>query len=70
MVEENRNMNILEVGNVLAHYFNVGHNVRDKYEKYYGVINEDVVMFKPAEPCDLVVSISTLEHERERMGRI
>lgn len=62
LVGENRGKNILEVGNVLAHYFDVDHTVLDKYEKYRGVINEDVVEFKPAKPFDLIVSISTLEH--------
>ncbi len=42
-IEEDR---ILEVGNVLSHYFYVEHDVVDKYEKAEGVINEDVVNFK------------------------
>jgi hypothetical protein len=40
--------NVLEVGNVLSHYFPVHHDVLDKYEKAKGVINEDVVEFSPA----------------------
>jgi hypothetical protein len=62
VVEEHSGKNILEVGNVLAHYFDIDHTVLDKYEKYPGVINEDVVEFKPSKPYDLIVSISTLEH--------
>jgi hypothetical protein len=53
---------ILEVGNVLSHYHHVTHNVVDKYEKAKGVINQDVVDFRPTERYDLIVSISTLEH--------
>lgn len=53
---------ILEVGNVLSHYFSVKHDILDKYEKGIGVINEDVVDFQPSNHYDLVVSISTLEH--------
>jgi len=54
--------NILEVGNVLSHYFPVNHDILDKYEKAKGVINQDVVDFSPAKKYDLIVSISTLEH--------
>jgi hypothetical protein len=52
---------ILEVGNVLRHYFPVDHDCVDKYERAAGVINEDVVGYR-AQPYDLIVSISTLEH--------
>jgi len=54
--------NILEVGNVLSHYFNVNHDIVDKYEKAEGVRNIDVVDYKPLKRYDLIVSISTLEH--------
>lgn len=54
--------NVLEIGNVLSHYFSVNHAVLDKYEKADGVINEDVVDFKPIKTYDLIISISTLEH--------
>jgi hypothetical protein len=53
---------ILEVGNVLSHYYSVTHDVVDKYEKAKGVINQDVVDFRPSERYDLIVSISTIEH--------
>lgn len=54
--------NVLEVGNVLAHYFPVTHDRLDKYERAPGVWNEDVVDFRPGKRYDLIVSISTLEH--------
>jgi hypothetical protein len=53
---------VLEVGNVLGHYFATRHNVVDKYERAPGVHNVDVVDFRPTRPYDLIVSISTLEH--------
>jgi hypothetical protein len=34
---------VLEVGTVLSHYLNLHHDVIDKYEKWPGVSNEDVV---------------------------
>lgn len=61
-VERYRDKKILEIGNVLSHYFPVFHDVLDKYEKAEGVINQDVVDFKPSQKYDLIVSISTLEH--------
>jgi len=53
---------VLEVGNVLSHYFPTHHDVVDKYERAGGVRNIDVVDFRPTQPYDLIVSISTLEH--------
>ena len=53
---------ILEVGNVLSHYFPIQHDVVDKYEVSPGVINKDIVEFVPQHKYDLIVSISTLEH--------
>ena len=53
---------VLEVGNVLSHYFSTRHDVADKYERAPGVQNADVVDFRPAKAYDLIVSISTLEH--------
>ncbi|MCE7697678.1 MAG: class I SAM-dependent methyltransferase [Methanobacterium paludis] len=61
-VNENQNGNILEIGNVLSHYFDINHDVVDKYEKAKGVINQDVVDFHPSKKYDLIISISTLEH--------
>lgn len=62
IVKANSGKQILEVGNVLSHYFNVNHDILDKYEKDNGVINEDVVEFSTSKKYDLIVSISTLEH--------
>lgn len=53
---------VLEVGNVLSHYFPIHHDVVDKYEVAPGVINQDIVEFVPPERYDLILSISTLEH--------
>lgn len=53
---------VLEIGNVLRHYFPVTHDVVDKYEQAPGVINQDVVDYRPAKTYDLIVAISTLEH--------
>jgi SAM-dependent methyltransferase len=53
---------VLEVGNVLSHYFPIQHDIVDKYEVSPGVINKDIVEFAPQQKYDLIVSISTLEH--------
>jgi hypothetical protein len=53
---------ILEVGAVLPHYYPTSWDVIDKFEKGTGVINHDIIDFKPSEKYDLIVSISTLEH--------
>lgn len=53
---------ILEVGNVLSHYYPVTHDRVDKYERANGVLNGDIVDFRPKKRYDLIVSISTLEH--------
>ena len=62
VVQRYRGRRVLEVGNVLSHYFPVEHEVVDKYEKAPSVINLDVVDFHPSGQYDLIVSISTLEH--------
>jgi SAM-dependent methyltransferase len=62
IVQKHRRKRILEVGNVLSHYFPVSHDILDKYEICDGVTNEDVVDFRPSEKYDLIISISTLEH--------
>ncbi len=67
-IDKNHEKSILEVGNVLSNYFPVKHifldkyDILDKYEKAEGIINQDVVDFKPSKKYDLIVSISTLEH--------
>jgi glycogen synthase len=62
VVQQYQGKRILEVGNVLAHYFPATHDRLDKYEAAPGVINQDVVDFRPDRRYDLIVSISTLEH--------
>lgn len=61
-VDEYQSKSILEVGNVLSHYFDIKHDILDKYEKAPGVINEDAMIYDPPKRYDLIVSISTLEH--------
>ena len=53
---------VLEVGNVLSHYFPVRHELVDKYERGRKVRNLDVLEVGGGEKYDLIVSISTLEH--------
>ena len=53
---------VLEVGNVLSHYFPVSHDILDKFEKGTGIINEDIIGFAPQKRYDLILSISTFEH--------
>jgi hypothetical protein len=54
---------VLEVGNVLGHYFDIEHPVLDRYEQHPTVTwNEDIVSFQPPFAPELVLSISTLEH--------
>ena len=53
---------VLEVGNVLSHYGPVQHEILDKFEKGAGVINEDIVTFRPGKKYELIFSISTFEH--------
>ncbi|MBN1677269.1 MAG: hypothetical protein JW880_01895, partial [Candidatus Thermoplasmatota archaeon] len=62
ILDEYQGKTVLEVGNVLSHYFAVGHDVVDKYEASPGVVNQDVVDFRPGREYDLIVSISTMEH--------
>jgi hypothetical protein len=53
---------VLEIGNVLSHYFPITHDVVDKFEHGPGVINQDIVEFKAKKQYDLIISISTFEH--------
>jgi hypothetical protein len=53
---------VLELGNVLANYGRTGHTVVDKYEQEPGVLNVDIVDYRPAERFGAIVAISTLEH--------
>jgi len=62
IVTRYRGKEILEVGNVLSHYFPADHDVVDKYEKAVNVVNADIVDYRPSKKYDLIISISTLEH--------
>ena len=53
---------ILEVGNVLSHYFKPTWDIVDKYEKARGVLNKDIETFSPSEKYDSIIAISTFEH--------
>jgi SAM-dependent methyltransferase len=61
-VTRRRGGRVLEVGNVLSHYFAVEHEILDKFEQGRGIRNQDVESFRDAGRYDLIVSISTLEH--------
>lgn len=62
IVQRHKYKKILELGNVLSHYFRVNHEIVDKHEPGSGVANQDIVDFQPHKKYDLMVSISTLEH--------
>ena len=53
---------VLEIGNVLGHYYSHGHTVVDKYENADGIVSADIIDYAPDERFDTIVSISTLEH--------
>ncbi|MCK9409938.1 MAG: hypothetical protein M0R68_12480 [Bacteroidetes bacterium] len=53
---------VLEVGNVLSHYFPLSHDIVDKFEKGNNVINTDIVEYSPKKQYRAIVSISTFEH--------
>jgi hypothetical protein len=57
------NKRILEVGDVMRHYSRFKtHDIVDKYDYRQELINVDIEDFRPQQPYDLIVSISTLEH--------
>ncbi|MFC1539673.1 SAM-dependent methyltransferase [Candidatus Latescibacterota bacterium] len=58
----NKDKNVLEMGNVLSHYFSPEWDILDKFDTGPGVISKDIIDFIPENKYDLVVSISTLEH--------
>lgn len=62
-IKKYANNEILEVGNVLNHYYpEIEHEIIDKYEKSPKVINGDVVDFELNKKYQLIFSISTIEH--------
>jgi hypothetical protein len=62
LIKENTGKPILEIGNVLSHYFTPYWDIVDKYEKGPHVINQDVIDYKKPQKYGLIVSISTFEH--------
>ena len=53
---------ILEIGNVMSHYFPARYDIVDKFEKAPGIINEDILAYRPGKSYDLILSVSTFEH--------
>lgn len=53
---------MLEIGNVLSHYYDFDHTVVDKYERSQKVINQDAENFDSCDKYDCIISISTIEH--------
>ena len=62
LLDRHANARILEVGNVLSHYFPARQTIIDKFERGPGVTNVDIIDYRPAERFDLILSISTFEH--------
>lgn len=59
----NANARVLEVGDTIRQYSEFKtHDILDKYEYREGVMNIDIIDFKPKEQYDLIVSVSTIEH--------
>jgi hypothetical protein len=59
---KNKKQDVLEIGNVLSHYFKVDHDIVDKYEKKKNVKNCDILEFLSSKKYNLIISISTFEH--------
>ncbi len=53
---------VLEIGDVLAQYYHVPHDVVDKYDVHPPIMNDDVETFDTSKRYALIVSVSTLEH--------
>jgi len=53
---------VLEVGNVLYHYFPCTHTVVDKFEESPHCLNLDILDYHPDTSYDFIFSISTVEH--------
>jgi SAM-dependent methyltransferase len=62
IVRQSKDKRVLEIGNVLKHYYDCHHDVVDLWERYPGVINIDILDFNPVQKYDLVISVSTFEH--------
>lgn len=55
------NKRVLELGNVISYAMDIDHDVIDKYELMDGIINEDIVDYKPKLKYDLIVSVLCLQ---------
>ncbi|MGE3062352.1 MAG: hypothetical protein AB7T10_01805 [bacterium] len=53
---------ILEVGNVLSHYYKTDYDILDKYERMENIIQKDILSYLPEKKYKLIISISTFEH--------
>ena len=62
IIKEYKPEEILEVGNVMSHWYPVSHDIVDKYEVAPGVMNIDIVDYNPEKRYKLIICISTLEH--------
>ena len=64
LVKKEKPEEILEIGNVLSHYFASNHDVLDLYERSFSkkIINEDITTYQSPKKYQLIISISTLEH--------
>ena len=61
-ISKNNARNLLEVGNVLSNYFDVCHDIVDKYETREGIINKDITNYSTWKRYALIIAISTVEH--------
>ena len=74
-VDQYSGRHVLEIGNVLSHYFPIEHEVVDKFELGPRVINQDIVEFTSKNAYNLILSISSFEHigydegDREHSGQ-
>jgi len=59
-IDENKR--ILEVGDVLFQYLKPHWDIVDKYPERSGIIESDIIDYKPKDKYHLIVMISTLEH--------
>lgn len=75
-LEENKDKEILEVGNVTRHYRPKGtltHDVVDLFEvnpNFPEIINQDILTWNPSKQYDAVLSISTLEHTEDPLSAV
>jgi hypothetical protein len=61
-IDRYKNKQILELGNVISHYYSIDHDIIDKYEIKPEIINKDILNYQTDKTYDLIFSISTLEH--------